>query len=190
MLLGEFCGQHHVTATPAGRVLMFDNGSNCHGERKLQRITRVVEYDISSGTEARWVREYRLPEADGFAFSGGGVTALANGNWLITWGGNVQGPDEARLAEPVAVSEVDPGTGTGTDRGPAHQDGERRSSIQHRPRLPRTGERPCHPAEPAVAEPESREEGTTAWDDSEVVGAGHAGHRSVPPRHWRAPPRC
>ena len=97
--LGEFCGQHHVTATPEGSVLMFDNGSNCHGPRKDMRITRIVEYDISSGTAARFVREYRLPEADGFASSGGGVTAQANGNWLITWGNN--GPE-------IAVSEVDP----------------------------------------------------------------------------------
>ena len=105
--LGEFCGQHHVTATPEGRVLMFDNGSACHGARKQQRITRVVQYDISSGTAARWVREYRLPAADGFAASGGGVTELANGNWLITWGGNVLGPDGVALEAPVAVSEVD-----------------------------------------------------------------------------------
>ena len=98
--LGEFCGQHHVTATPAGSVLMFDNGNHCLGRRKdLTPVTRIVEYDISSGTEARFVREYRLPEADGFAASGGGVTELENGNWLITWGNN--GPN-------IAVSEVDP----------------------------------------------------------------------------------
>ena len=97
--LGEFCGQHAVTATPAGSVLMFDNGNHCLGPRKdLPPVTRIVEYDISSGAEARFVREYRLPEADGFAASGGGVTALANGNWLITWGNN--GPA-------IAVSEVD-----------------------------------------------------------------------------------
>ena len=95
----EFCGQHHVTATPAGSVLMFDNGNHCLGPRKNDpQFTRIVEYDISSGTEARFVREYRLPEADGFAASGGGVTALDNGNWLITWGNN--GPT-------IAVSEVD-----------------------------------------------------------------------------------
>ncbi|MDE0228722.1 MAG: hypothetical protein OXJ62_07720, partial [Spirochaetaceae bacterium] len=41
----------------------------------------------------------RLPERDGFAASGGGVTAMPNGNWLITWGDN--GPT-------IAVSEVDP----------------------------------------------------------------------------------
>ncbi len=98
--LGEFCGQHHVTATPAGSVLMFDNGNHCLGPRKdLPPVSRIVEYDISSGTEARFVREYRLPEGDGFAISGGGVTAMTNGNWLITWGNN--GPT-------IAVSEVDP----------------------------------------------------------------------------------
>ena len=133
--LGEFCGQHHVTATPAGSVLMFDNGNHCLGpyrattvrrrrpagpntwrlsahhvtatlegsvlmfDKDLTPVTRIAEYDISSGTEARFVREYRLPEADGFAASGGGVTELENGNWLITWGNN--GPN-------IAVSEVDP----------------------------------------------------------------------------------
>ena len=97
---GEFCGQHHVTATAAGSLLMFDNGNHCLGPRKNEPpFTRIVEYDVSSGTEARWVREYRLPEADGFASSGGGVTALADtGHWLITWGNN--GPT-------IAVSEVD-----------------------------------------------------------------------------------
>ena len=96
----EFCGQHSVSATAAGSLLMFDNGTHCLGERKNDPpFTRVVEYDISSGTEARFVREYRLPEADGVATSGGGVTELKNGNWLITWGNN--GPT-------IAVSEVDP----------------------------------------------------------------------------------
>ncbi len=96
---GEFCGQHHVTATPAGSLLMFDNGTHCLGARKSEApFTRIVEYDLSSGTEARWVREYRLPPEDGVAESGGGVVALDSGNWLITWGSN--GPE-------IAVSEVD-----------------------------------------------------------------------------------
>ena len=60
---GEFCGQHHVTVTPAGSVLMFDNGNHCLGPRKgRDPVTRIVEYDVSSGTEARFVREYREPE--------------------------------------------------------------------------------------------------------------------------------
>ena len=97
---GEFCGQHQVTATPAGSVLMFDNGDYCLGPRKAETpVTRIVEYDISSGTEGRFVREYRLPAADGVAANGGGVTALENGNWLVTWGNN---------GSPLAVSEVDP----------------------------------------------------------------------------------
>jgi hypothetical protein len=98
--LGEFCGQHHVTVTPAGSVLMFDNGDHCLGPRKaITPVTRIVEYDISSRTEARFVREYRLPPGDGFATAGGGVTALDNGNWLVAWGNNGQ---------PLAASEVDP----------------------------------------------------------------------------------
>ncbi len=96
---GEFCGQHQVTVTPAGSVLMFDNGNHCPGPRKARTpVTRIVEYDIASGTAARFVREYRLPDADGVAESGGGVTTLDNGNWLITWGNN---------GRAVAVSEVD-----------------------------------------------------------------------------------
>ena len=117
--LGEFCGQHHVTATPAGSVLMFDNGNHCLGPRKERTpVTRIVEYDISSGAEARFVREYRLPEADGFAASGGGVTALENGNWLVTWGNN--GPT-------IAVSEVDT-AGTEIFRVSMSKDGERYGS--------------------------------------------------------------
>ena len=89
----------HVTATSAGSLLMFDNGNHCLGPRNARPpVTRIVEYDISTGTEARFLREYRLPAVDGFAASGGGVTALENGNWWITWGNN--GPR-------IAVSEVD-----------------------------------------------------------------------------------
>ena len=104
----EFCGQHSVSATPEGALLMFDNGTHCLGQRKDDSpFTRIVEYDISSGTDARFVREYRLPEEYGVASSGGGVTALANGNWLITWGGNLQDANGDPLPEPVSVSEVD-----------------------------------------------------------------------------------
>ena len=98
--LGEFCGQHHVTATAAGSLLMFDNGTHCLGARKAEpEVTRIVEYDISSGAEARFVRHYLLPAEHGVAASGGGVVALpGNGNWLVTWGNN--GPT-------ISVSEVD-----------------------------------------------------------------------------------
>ena len=87
---------------------MFDNGTHCLGPRKDRpAVTRIVEYDISSGTEARFVREYRLAESIGHAFSGGGVTALETGNWLITWGNNFRGPNGAMVPTPFAVSEVD-----------------------------------------------------------------------------------
>lgn len=112
---GEFCGQHQATATPAGSVLMFDNGDHCLGPRKAATpVSRVVEYDISSGTEARFVREFRLPAAPGPTINGGGVTALENGHWLITWGDN---------GSPLAVSEVD-AAGTEVLRMHIAKDGE------------------------------------------------------------------
>ena len=135
---GEFCGQHHVTATPSGAVLMFDNGTHCPGPRRNEQpFTRIVEYDISSGTEARWVREYRLPEEYGVAESGGGVVALPDtGHWLITWGNN--GPT-------IAVSEVDT-AGTEIFRLSMSRDGqrygtgrvyrERETDVALRPNLP------------------------------------------------------
>ncbi len=136
---GEFCGQHHVTATRAGALLMFDNGTHCLGPRKnAPPFTRIVEYDVSSGAEARFVREYRL--ADGVAASGGGVTALANGNWLITWGNN-WGSEEPKFA----VSEVDT-AGNEVFRMRMAKDGEiygtgrvyreRESDIRIEPNLP------------------------------------------------------
>ena len=51
---GEFCGQHSVWLTQAGSLVMFDNGNHCLGARQDVEppFSRVVEYDISSGTES------------------------------------------------------------------------------------------------------------------------------------------
>ena len=58
--LGEFCGQHQATLTDDDRIVLFDNGTGCLGSRKDQaKVSRVVEYDISSGTHASFVREFR-----------------------------------------------------------------------------------------------------------------------------------
>ena len=109
---GEFCGQHHATLTAAGTVVLFDNGVHCKGRRKNQRaFSRVVEYDISSGTQAVYRREFRLPGGHGYAFTGGGVTVLKNGHWLIAWGSGRRGIT-VRNEEVIMVSEFDPGTGT------------------------------------------------------------------------------
>ena len=107
---GEFCGQHHATVTSSGSLLLFDNGNLCHGPRKnRQRFSRVVEYDVSSGTQATFVAEYRRPAGHGHTNTQGAVTLLDNGHWLISWGstdGNTVGVDEI-----VAISEVK-GTGS------------------------------------------------------------------------------
>ena len=106
--LGEFCGQHNSTLTGSGKLLMFDNGTGCQGPRKgLKQFSRIVEYDISSGTQAVFSREYRHPHGY-FTGTAGGVVELDNGNWLIAWGNS---PGTA-LDEAVSISEVDPDTGT------------------------------------------------------------------------------
>ena len=109
----EFCGQHQATLTGGGRLILFDNGIGCSGPRKdRSRFTRVVEYDMSSGTHAAYVREYRLPASQGAADHWGGVTVLSNGHWLITWGvrRSPRGGDPS--ATSIAVSEYDPATDT------------------------------------------------------------------------------
>ena len=108
---GEFCKQHQATLTSSDTVVLFDNGTGCLGPRKDQAIfSRVVEYDISSGTQAVFVREYRRPSGHGYSRSKGGVTVLDNGNWLITWGNT----DDATVPQDdiIAISEVNPATGT------------------------------------------------------------------------------
>ena len=105
---GEICGQHQVTVTSRGTLLMFDNGSNCQGPRRAEeRFSRIVEYDISSGTQARMTREYRRPGGY-FTRIAGGVVELDNGHWLIAWGGW----PNTEVEDAVSISEVDPDTGT------------------------------------------------------------------------------
>ena len=108
--LGEFCGQHHATLVASDngeQIVLFDNGTHCLGSRKNLRpvVTRVVQYDVSSGTQASFVKEYRRPEGHGYSPHGGGVTVLENGNWLISW----QATQEATLPvrKIAGVTEVD-----------------------------------------------------------------------------------
>ena len=107
---GEFCGQHHATLTESNTVVLFDNGVHCLGPRKNEyAFTRVVEYDISSGTAAVFRRHYVRPRKQGYSNAGGGVDVLDSGHWLISWTSPyLQG---VRREEAVVVSEVDPATG-------------------------------------------------------------------------------
>ena len=104
---GEICSQHSAIVTNSGSVLLFDNGDGCLGARKEQaQFTRVVEYDISSGTEAVLLRKAELPPEQGYADFGGSVRELENGNWLISWGrtsGNTVSADQF-----ISISEVAP----------------------------------------------------------------------------------
>ena len=115
-VIEEFCGQHHVTLTSSNTVVMFDNGVQCIGARKNSTaFSRAVEYDISSGTQAEYKREYRLPGTHGYFPYRGGVHVLqgfgGSVHWLISWGGTATGRTVA-LDRTIAVSEVNPVTGT------------------------------------------------------------------------------
>ena len=109
---GEFCGQHQATLTDRGTLVLFDNGYPCLGPRKASPpFTRVVEYriDVTGGT-ATYVRQYVLPSEQGVGKWEGGVTVLDSGNWLIAWGNKID--VGVSLKDDVAITEVDPRTGT------------------------------------------------------------------------------
>ena len=112
----EFCGQHHVTLTASETVVMYDNGVQCIGTRKNSaQFSRAVEYDISSGTHAVYQREYRAPDGQGYFPYRGGVHVLdtfgGKVHWLINWGGSAS-DRTVTVDNTIAVSEVDPDTGT------------------------------------------------------------------------------
>ena len=103
----EICGQHSAVVTDSGTVLLFDNGGYCQGPRKdSPQYTRVVEYDISSGTEASLVRAVEPQPGHGYADFGGAVRELDNGNWLITWGRT--GGHTVSVDQLISISEVKP----------------------------------------------------------------------------------
>ena len=104
---GEFCGQHSALLTARETVILFDNGVNCQGPRKGRpRRTRVVEYDISSGTQAVLINHYGLPADQGVAETMGSVEEVEAGRWLISWGNRVGVKVSANST--IAVSEVAP----------------------------------------------------------------------------------
>lgn len=106
----EFCSQHSVKHTDHDTVVIFDNGGGCRGPRKFKTaFTRVVEYDISSGMQASLEHQFRLPSRYGRSTTRGGVEVLDNGRWLIAWN---NGRGGVSLGDTIAVSEVDPVTGT------------------------------------------------------------------------------
>ena len=112
----EFCGPHHVTLTSSNTVVLYDNGVQCIGPRKgTSPFSRAVEYDISSGTQAEFKREYQPRAGQGYFPYRGGVHVLeefsGSLHWLISWGGNATGRTVA-LDKTIAVTEVNPETGT------------------------------------------------------------------------------
>ena len=125
---GEFCGQHTATLTERDTVMLFDNGVGCSGPRKgKERFTRVIEYDISSGTEARLINEYIPPPEYGVSNSKGSVQDLG-GRWLISWG--VRSRSRVAANETIAVSEIDPEDGRALLHLHMSQDGKTASTYR------------------------------------------------------------
>ena len=127
---GEFCGQHTATLTERDTVMLFDNGVGCSGPRKgKERFTRVIEYDISSGTEARLINEYIPPPEYGVSNSKGSVQDLG-GRWLISWG--VRSRSRVAANETISVSEIDPEDGRALLHLHMSQDGKTASTARPR----------------------------------------------------------
>lgn len=89
-----FSHQHGVRRLENGNILLLDNGN-----LKDPQFSRVVEYELDEANlVARKVWEYRH-DPDIFTSEMGFAQRLPNGNTLIGWGGNADGP---------AVTEVRP----------------------------------------------------------------------------------
>lgn len=90
----EFCGQHAAAELEGGSVVMFDNGGHCLGEREalFGQFSRGVEYQLDAqANQAIFKKDYSLFDSyQEFTSSGGSVSVLQNGNWLLNWG---SGPD-------------------------------------------------------------------------------------------------
>ena len=123
---GQFCGQHAAQVTADGRLLVYDNGSDCSrnpwtGNNPLRpdrTYSRAVEYqlDFDAG-EAVYVREHSLGGTqDRIGWIGGHVETLEGGDWLISWG-TERSEGETPLGPPwpvndvASVTQVDPDTG-------------------------------------------------------------------------------
>jgi hypothetical protein len=94
-----FCGQHTVTRTDDGHLLLFDNGSLCWPEAGDRgKLTRVVEYEIDEDEKtARLVWSFSREKT--FVPSAGSAQRLPNGNTFVGWGNS---------GKAVIASEVDP----------------------------------------------------------------------------------
>ena len=123
---GQFCGQHAAQLTAAGRLLLYDNGANCSRNpwtgdnlvRPDRTYSRAVEYHLDhTAGEAVWVREHSLGgTADRIGWALGHVEPLEGGDWLISWGSDLDGlrwPEGSPwpVNEAATATQVDPATG-------------------------------------------------------------------------------
>jgi hypothetical protein len=84
--LGSFplAGQHHARRLPDGTISIYDNGST---STTRIRAPRVVRYRVDPvARTATFVSQITDPAVDTSPCCGS-ATLLANGNWVIAWGG-------------------------------------------------------------------------------------------------------
>lgn len=100
--LANLCGQHTVTRTARGTLLLFDNGQHCWPENPERgEHTRVAEYELDEKSRtARLVWSYHREDA--YTYSQGSAQRLSNGNTFIGWG---LGP-KSLLSEVDAVGNL------------------------------------------------------------------------------------
>ena len=143
----QFCGQHAASILPNGNLLLYDNGANCSrnpwtGEnlvRPDRTYGRAVEYYLDfEHDEVVYVREHSLNGTKNYiGWVRGNVSALENGDWLISWGvdrlaGNAPIPDGPPFSVNVDVTQVDPATGEevlSLDWNPDAQEGRRVTAM-------------------------------------------------------------
>ena len=143
----QFCGQHSASILPNGNLLLYDNGANCSrnpwtGEnlvRPDRTYGRAVEYYLDfEHDEVVYVREHSLNGTKNYiGWVGGNVSALENGDWLISWGrdrlpGNAPIPDGPPFSVDLDATQVDPATGEevlSLDWNPDAQEGVRVTAM-------------------------------------------------------------
>jgi len=94
------CGQHSVTETDSGTILVFDNGQYCWPRLEERgKLTRVTEYEIDEDAmTAELIWSYS--KQGSYSVTRGSAQRLPNGNTLIGWGENV--------GNPLMATELDP----------------------------------------------------------------------------------
>ena len=90
-----FGGQHDARLLPDGTLTLFDNGTN------LTRPPRALRYRINGAARSATLLEDVRDPAAGRSPCCGNARRLADGNWVVAWGGNPLVSEVTPLGRPV-----------------------------------------------------------------------------------------